>query len=304
MKRKLASGRAEARCEKRGLQHDGRGASAFIHVAWSIVVSLVLIRTASAQPFKNLDFESATLVRAVGDVYPATVQFAAAFPGWTVTIVGALDTNALHDNMALDSAAISIIDTNSIIPPAGAVIDGRYTALLQSGLGYSNGVMFATDTTLSQTGLVPPGTKSLQFKAVEAFDRSGTMAVTLGGQALPLTSLRSGTNYTLYGADVSQWAGQTAQLSFTVFGENPHVNVENLYLDDIQFSTQPVRAAPPAILWASISDTNIVISWTPSGGTLESSPVVGTGATWSPVGTQSPTNVPLVSGARFFRIGP
>jgi hypothetical protein len=47
-------------------------------------------------------------------------------------------------------------------------------------------------------------------------------------------------NYTVYGADVSAWAGQTAQLSFTTFAENPHQNNQYLYLDAIQFSTQSI----------------------------------------------------------------
>jgi hypothetical protein len=270
---------------------------------WFTAVALVIafIRSAFGQGFVNLDFESATLVPRGGGQY---VQFAQAFPGWTVAIVGAFTTNALYDNMFLDSAGICIID------PVGsylrdAVIDGRYTALLQSGMGYANGnPSMPSDTTLSQTGLVPLGTQSLQFKAGTLFDASGRFAVTLGGRALSLTTLGSGTNYTLYGADVSQWAGQTNQLSFTVFGENPHVNDENLLLDDIQFSNQSIPVAPQTSFSASLSGGNIEIWWTPSGGTLESSLVLGPGATWSTVGTQNPTNVPIAGGAKFFRIRP
>ncbi|HZR16311.1 MAG TPA: hypothetical protein VFE51_03210 [Verrucomicrobiae bacterium] len=268
---------------------------------WSVFVSLVLpIWSASAQGFVNLDFESATLVP-VG-APSGYVQFNQAFPGWTATIVAPLNTNALYDNMNLDSAGISIIDAKAQLL-GGAVIDGLHTALLQSGLGYTSNGAVVTDTTLSQTGLVPLDTQSLQFKAKTLFDSSGKFAVTLGGQTLSITTLGSGTNYTLYGANVSQWAGQTAQLSFTVFGEKPHVNDEGLFLDDIQFSSQSVSVAPPISLSTSLSGTHIEISWAPSGGTLESSPVVGPGATWSTVGTQNPTNIPVASGARFFRIG-
>jgi hypothetical protein len=107
-----------------------------------------------------------------------------------------------------------------------------------SGLGPPTGQ--PADTTLSQTSLVPIGTQSLQFEAYEAFDSQGSFAVTLGGQTLYLTTLGTGADYTLYGANVSQWAGQTAQLAFTVFAENPHVDDEYLYLDAIQFSTQSI----------------------------------------------------------------
>jgi hypothetical protein len=63
---------------------------------WFVVISVIFIRTASGQAFVNLDFESATLVPVPGDRYH-TVQFAQAFPGWTKTMVGAIDTNALYE---------------------------------------------------------------------------------------------------------------------------------------------------------------------------------------------------------------
>jgi hypothetical protein len=176
----------------------------------------------SLKPFVNLDFESATLLP-VG-VSGQTVQLAAGFPGWTVSINSPIDSNALYNNMYLDSAGIGIVDTNAQLL-ATAVIGGRYTAFLQSGLGYTPAGAVVSDTTLSQTGLVPPYVQSLQFKAKTFFDPSGRFAVGLGGQILPLRTLATATNYTLYGADVSPWAGQLAQLSFTVFGEKPHVNV-------------------------------------------------------------------------------
>ncbi len=244
--------------------------------------------------FTNLDFESTTVFWPTG----GSVPFAQAFPGWTGTIGGAPVLNALYNTMALDSAAIAIIDTASSLQ--GVVIGGRHTAVLQSGLGY-----YPTNapTTLSQTGLVPLGTKSLRFKVNNWF-ASGTFAVTLGWQTLSLTTLGSGTNYILYGADVSQWAAKTNQLSFTVLADNPHRNNANLLLDDIQFSSQPIPVAPQISFSAPISGGNIEISWTPSGGNLESSLVLGPGATWSILGTKNPRKVPISGGAKFFRVRP
>jgi hypothetical protein len=205
----------------------------------------------------------------------------------------------LYNNMYLDSAGIGIVDTNAQLL-ATAVIGGRYTAFLQSGLGYTPAGAVVSDTTLSQTGLVPPYVQSLQFKAKTFFDPSGRFAVGLGGQILPLRTLATATNYTLYGADVSPWAGQLAQLSFTVFGEKPHVNDESLFLDDIQFSAESIPAAPSLLV--SVSGGQVQISWTPPGGALQSSVALGTTAIWSPVGAQNPTNLPSTSGARFFRV--
>lgn len=60
-----------------------------------------------------------------------------------------------------------------------------------------------------------------------------------------------------------------------------------------------------ATLKASLSGANVSISWTPTGGTLQSSSTLGAGATWTPVGTANPTTVPLSGvGAKFYRVGP
>lgn len=98
--------------------------------------------------------------------------------------------------------------------------------------------------------------------------------------------------------------GQGAQLSFTIFADKPHVNDESLFLDDIQWSPQSVTAGPPIILSVALSGAKLELWWNTSGGTLQSSPVVGPGAIWSTVGKQNPTNIPVANGARFFRISP
>lgn len=208
-------------------------------IGWLVIISLAFLRNTSGQGFQDLDFESATLVPVPGNPY-GSIQFAPAFPGWTQTIVGGLlGTNALYNNLFLDSAGIGIFDQNSSFLSSD-VIEGNYTAILESGLGYTETGVLPTDVILSQTGLVPFWANSLQFKANKGFDSSGAFAVMLGGQTLSLTVLGTGPNYTLYGAGVGQWANQTTQLSFTVFGENPHVNDEILFLDDIQFSPSSV----------------------------------------------------------------
>lgn len=67
-----------------------------------------------------------------------------------------------------------------------------------------------------------------------------------------------------------------------------------------------VKVPTQATLKASVSGGNLVISWTPAGGTLQSSPTLGAGPTWTPVaGAGNPATVPLSgAGARFFRVGP
>jgi hypothetical protein len=65
--------------------------------------------------------------------------------------------------------------------------------------------------------------------------------------------------------------------------------------------TPPVGAG--FTLTASQSGSNLTISWTPAGGTLESTPAL-TGATtvWGMVGTANPTNITIGAGNSFYRV--
>jgi hypothetical protein len=187
--------------------------------------------------FQNLGFESATIVPvSAGQV----VDFGQAFPGWTGYVGGAQQFAAVYNGLFMDTAGFSIIDrgfTNPFGEPGG-LIQGNFTGVLMSGI---TGVLQPADATLAQTGLVPAGTESLQFRAhLDNFSSSDTFDVTLGGQTLSLIPLQAGANYILYGADIHAWAGQTAELAFTAIAQRPHHVDTYLYLDSIQFSNQPV----------------------------------------------------------------
>jgi hypothetical protein len=64
-------------------------------------------------------------------------------------------------------------------------------------------------------------------------------------------------------------------------------------------STPPVEGTTLTI---ARSGANITIQWTPTAGTLESSPTLGAGAVWTPVGTTNPTTVPVGDGDLFYRV--
>jgi len=201
--------------------------------------------TPAQSTFQNLDFESTTLVSAG----PPSVQFAPAFPGWRCNVgTSAVDT-ALYNTVALDSSAISIIDQgwpHSLT--SGGVIEGNYTAIIQAGVTGIAGT--PTDTSLSQVGLVPPTALSLRFKAELVAAGPGAFVVQLGGQQLLAVPLGQGMNYTLYGADIHLWAGQTAELDFTLLAGRPHIDNHYAFLDSIEFSDIAIpEPGTTVLLW-------------------------------------------------------
>jgi len=202
--------------------------------------------------FQNLGFESATLLPIPGDAY-GRVQFTPAFSGWTGSVGGVQQSAALYNSFFLDSSGIGLIDNGGHSSPA--VIEGTYTAFLQAGNAL--GTFTPADTTLSQTGLVPSVAQSLLLRA-DLDASAGAFVVTLGGQPLSLVALGAGTNYTLYGADIRAWAGQTAELDFTLIAQRPHIDDYTVFLDSIQFSGTAIPE--PGVLGLSTLGA-LLLSW-------------------------------------------
>jgi hypothetical protein len=78
------------------------------------------------------------------------------------------------------------------------------------------------------------------------------------------------------------------------------------YLNNAEYDSYNSAFVPThPTLTTSVSGGNIVISWSPAGGHLESSPVLGAGAVWTPVQPNpyaSPVVIPIGSGTQFFRV--
>ena len=123
-----------------------------------------------AQSFQNLDFESALLVPMTGG-YQGMVETRPAFPGWSVFWETNPPTFVLHDNMFLDSAGVSILDTNSPYGYQflGRAFQGRFTALLEGGFSLTGYPYVRYAVSIAQTGLIPASAKTVLFDA----DRAG-----------------------------------------------------------------------------------------------------------------------------------
>jgi hypothetical protein len=171
----------------------------------------------------KLNFEAADTV---GYSPPTGMPSALAFPGWQTSIGATPISSVGYDNPSLSTPWIYLGDSE-----AGNIIQGNYSAFLQSS------TIGSGSATLSQTGIVPPGTESIQLDANE--ENSGSFAVMLGGDNITMFSLQSFPGYTLYGGNASAWGGQDATLSITQLppaNSGPQFVPSLLELDNITFS--------------------------------------------------------------------
>jgi hypothetical protein len=170
------------------------------------ITLLALVHNCDGQAFVNLDFESANLSPIPAGQFGSLVPISDALPGWTGYFTGPGGTGqaaqVLQNNFTTGAASIDILGPYWSY---GGIIEGQYTVVLQAQAA------FGITISLSQTGLVPVDARSLQFKASVI----GPFSVSLGGETLSLIPLGIGPNYTLYGADITPFAGQIENLAIT-----------------------------------------------------------------------------------------
>ncbi len=207
--------------------------------------------SAHAQTFTNLNFEQADPISAGNPGEPNEVTAASALPGWTA-YMGTTPQSAIFQNTyTLGSGSVDIFgpDYTSAGPQGGGspgIIDGNFTVFLQAGAP-SPGLGNAS---IEQYGTVPIAIQSLEFKAWDWLPASSILAVSFAGNNLSPVVIGTGSNYTLYGADISAFAGQSGQLEFSAVW-NP-TGPSYTELDDIAFSTNSVAPEPSIVALTAI----------------------------------------------------
>jgi len=181
--------------------------------------TLLAVAAAHAQgTFQNLNFESGN---PGPDNFAFNVPATNALPFWTVYYGNVQQTQIGYNIVTSGTTIVSLSGGTS-----GYAIDGNYSVDLECGVT-------ASAASISQTGLIPAGSQSLLF---EADAGPGTLDISIGSQIVPFAMVGSGPDYTLYGANISAWAGDTEQLTFSALGDG----VFNDWLvDDILFSAVP-----------------------------------------------------------------
>jgi hypothetical protein len=173
------------------------------------LLALIMCVSLRGQGFVNLDFEAAKVViSATNSSFAMEIATSNALPGWSA-FFGTNQAPLVQYNFGpAPGLPVVLFGSNSV------VIDGNFSVYLDGG-------------SISQTGLVPSGAKSLLFDSGPP-----SLLVSLGGQSLAYTAISNALNSSgiIYGADISGFAGQEETLTFSRSGE----------LDDIQFSPQAI----------------------------------------------------------------
>jgi hypothetical protein len=196
----------------------------FLFTRLFLVLVFTVAQHAFAQgTFQNLNFEAAHNIPVFDPQgHPWTMPASDALPGWTCYIGTNQTGSAWYNDVALDSAAVSILSSTSPYPPSGFVL-GQYCLSLQSTFL----PQFGGSASVGQTGQLPFDAQSIRFRGTVPF------GVSFAGSAIPLAVLSSQAGYNIYGGDISQFAGVTGDLRITSFG---HFG----YLDSLTLSSQPI----------------------------------------------------------------
>lgn len=189
--------------------------------------------------FQNLNFELATVPLSEPASPPGepTVDVAVALPGWSVFIGSIQVAEVMYNSQTLDTSAVALFrDNRPAQYPFLNVIEGSFSVFLLGG--YVNSI--PTDTSLSQTGLIPIEARSIQFKTSSQIGVNRPIVVSIDGQPLSSVPLEVTPEYILRGADVALFSGQIKELRFTIFAPTDGGGGIPGILDSITFSAEPV----------------------------------------------------------------
>jgi hypothetical protein len=204
-----------------------------------VAALLFAVFSSNAQTFQNLNFEQANPVAVGGSSFEVTAS--SAFPSWTVEIGGAVQSEVLFNAVSSGSTEISLVSSSYSFAPA---LDGNFSVVLEAGGDPS------LLPSISQTAQIPATTQSLLFKAEQLNIGNGPLDVQIGNQIVPTFAVGTGPNYTIFGANLSAWAGQVEQVSFTAPVGN---GLNDWEIDDISFSPTAVTPEPTPLVLTGIS---------------------------------------------------
>jgi len=217
-------------------------------VAGLVVVSLAVLRNASGQDFQNLDFEQASIAPAPSgftpwDAYPA-ISAEMALPYWTVQEDGTACTAVWGAPVALDQTSVALLSPVNGYYPGYIPLLGSYSVQLYAYADVPSDYFHTAS--ISQTGLIPLGSKSIRFLMESPPVAGGAVQanpiVTVNGTPINISPMSVSGGVMTMAGNISAYAGMTVDLTIlcqATPGGFP--SDENIFtLDDIQFSPSSV----------------------------------------------------------------
>jgi hypothetical protein len=183
----------------------------------------------------NLDFEQSTIL-STSPTFWAPDSGTANVLGWNASASYGLVANYSrgtvlnYNSEPLDSAGVSLVGTDYSRP----AIQGQYSIWMTSGTEYVHGESAA----IWQIGQIPATAKSITYWGLwyDSFE------ISFNAHVLSFNTIHTDANYSVFGADISAYAGQTGEL---LFAANPGYGM----IDNIQFS--PSAIPEPSVLSTS-----------------------------------------------------
>ena len=202
----------------------------------SIVFLIALVRCTGA-PFRNLDFQSPNTRGLSG---PAVLT-SDAIPGWQLQRGERAQASILYNGFCLTCPGASLYGPEN--PKRG----DKFSFIIYAGALYGD----VLNQSVYQTGDVPRDAHSLQFVA-DLGPGTDLLHVYLGGERLSVVTLEPVGFGHRFGADVTAWAGKTAELRFTAEPGPAPTYYSGTGLSDIRFSPASLVTVPEPSTWAMV----------------------------------------------------
>jgi len=210
--------------------------------AWFLSALFAGHSTQAQGTFENLNFESATVSPSGLQFSPIYYSISAALPGWSAYLGNQQITQVGYNSPPNSTASVCVIgptwNNTDVMETGVGIIDGNYSVDLQTGADPTGNEADTINASIQQEGTIPANAQSILFAALE----TTPLTVSFNGNVLSPIALSSGTSpdglpYSVYGASISAWAGQTGDLNFTADFNGSYNYV---VLDDISFSPTAV----------------------------------------------------------------
>lgn len=201
-----------------------------------LLVSALAATAFGQGAFQNLDFESPILPLVHVNRGFDFVMASNSIPGWTIFLGASQQDALLYNNYFVGTAVVGLLGPEWTSFPQR--IAGNYSVTLQGGSNPAN-VSELVSAAIAQSSLVPASALSVQIRVREFINiGQGQFTVSLGEQNIPMLALSTAPDHTLFGGDISNFAGLTRELRIAAIATPAYFS--SFVIDSIVFSNQPV----------------------------------------------------------------